>query len=110
MRQVYWLCLFALAGSGCSLVVDAGEAPATSPTGGEPSGPQDMGEEAAWAPGEPSPTLSSRGGSPRKDYVDEHGRAWGDVKEADDDEDLIEEITCNAGWCILSLDYEIQLK
>ena len=29
---------------------------------------------------------------------------------ADDHDDLIEEITCNAGWCILSVDYEIQLK
>ena len=24
--------------------------------------------------------------------------------------DLIEEITCNSGWCISSIDYEIQLK
>ena len=32
------------------------------------------------------------------------------VWEADDEDDLIEEITCNAGWCILSVDYEIQLK
>ena len=32
------------------------------------------------------------------------------VWEADDEDDLIEEITANAGWCILSLDYEIQLK
>ena len=32
------------------------------------------------------------------------------VWEADDDDDLIEEITANAGWCILSLNYEIQLK
>ena len=32
------------------------------------------------------------------------------VSEADDEDDLIEEITANAGWCILSLDYEIQLK
>jgi len=29
---------------------------------------------------------------------------------ADDHDDLIEEITCNAGWLILDLDYEIQLK
>ena len=27
-----------------------------------------------------------------------------------DEDDLVEEITTNAGWCILSLDYEIQLK
>jgi len=32
------------------------------------------------------------------------------VWEAEDEDDLIEEITANAGWCILSLDYEIQLK
>ena len=32
------------------------------------------------------------------------------VWEADDEDDLVEEITTNAGWCILSLDYEIQLK
>ena len=32
------------------------------------------------------------------------------VWEADDEDDLIEEITCNAGWCIKSIDYEIQLK
>lgn len=32
------------------------------------------------------------------------------VWEAADEDDLVEEITANAGWCILSLDYEIQLK
>ena len=32
------------------------------------------------------------------------------VWEADDEDDLVEEITANAGWCILSLDYEIQLN
>ena len=32
------------------------------------------------------------------------------IWEADDEDDLVEEITANAGWCILSLDYEIQLK
>ena len=32
------------------------------------------------------------------------------VWEADDEDDLIEEITANAGWCILSLNYEIPLK
>jgi len=32
------------------------------------------------------------------------------VWEADDEDDLIEEITANAGWCIKSLNYEIQLK
>ena len=38
--------------------------------------------------------------------IREHLGVW----EADDDVDLIEEIACNSGWCILSLDYEIQLK
>ena len=32
------------------------------------------------------------------------------VWEADDEDDLIEEITCNSGWCIKSIDYEHQLK
>ena len=32
------------------------------------------------------------------------------VWEADDEEDLIEEITTASGWCIKSIDYEIQLK
>ena len=32
------------------------------------------------------------------------------VWDAEDDDDLIEEITANAGWCIKSIDYEIQLK
>ena len=39
------------------------------------------------------------------DYDDNLG-----VWEADDEDDLIEEVTCNAGWCIKSIDYEIQLK
>ena len=30
--------------------------------------------------------------------------------EADDEDDLIEEITCASGWCIKKIDYEIQLK
>ena len=38
--------------------------------------------------------------------IREHIGVW----EADDEDDLVEEITCNAGWCILSLDYESQLK
>ena len=29
---------------------------------------------------------------------------------ADNEDDLIEEITCASGWCIKSIDYEIQLK
>ena len=30
--------------------------------------------------------------------------------EADDEDDLIEEITCAAGWCIKSIDYCYVLK
>ena len=30
--------------------------------------------------------------------------------DANYEDDLIEEVTCNAGWCIKSIDYEIQLK
>jgi len=32
------------------------------------------------------------------------------VWEADNEDDLIEEITTAAGWCIKSIDYNIQLK
>ena len=32
------------------------------------------------------------------------------VWEADDEDDLVEEITTASGWCIKSIDYEIQLK
>ena len=32
------------------------------------------------------------------------------VWEADDEDDLIEEITTSSGWCIKSIDYDIQLK
>ena len=32
------------------------------------------------------------------------------VGEADDEDDLIEEVTTASGWCIKSIDYEIQLK
>ena len=32
------------------------------------------------------------------------------VWEADDEDDLTEEITTASGWCIKSIDYEIQLK
>ena len=32
------------------------------------------------------------------------------VWEADDEDDQIEEITSSSGWCIKSIDYEIQLK
>ena len=32
------------------------------------------------------------------------------IWEADNEDDLIEEITTSSGWCIKSIDYEIQLK
>ena len=32
------------------------------------------------------------------------------VWEADDDDDLIDEITTSTGWCIKSIDYVLQLK
>ncbi len=32
------------------------------------------------------------------------------VWEAEDEDDLIEEITSASGWCIKNIDYEIQLK
>ena len=32
------------------------------------------------------------------------------VWDADDEDDLFEEITTASGWCIKSIDYEIQLK
>ena len=32
------------------------------------------------------------------------------VWEADNEDDLIEEVTTAIGWCIKSIDYEIQLK
>ncbi len=34
----------------------------------------------------------------------------GQIWEADDEEDLVEEITCATGWCIKSIDYQIILK
>ena len=38
----------------------------------------------------------------REDYI---GQVW----VADDEDDLIEELTCASGWCIKSIDYEHQL-
>ena len=32
------------------------------------------------------------------------------VWEADDEDDLVDEITTGTGWCIKSIDYVIQLK
>ena len=34
----------------------------------------------------------------------------GTIWEADDEDDLIEEITCASGWCIKSIDYRHILK
>ena len=42
----------------------------------------------------------------RKEVTEEHLGVW----EADNEDDLIEEITAAAGWCIKSIDYNIQLK
>jgi len=39
-------------------------------------------------------------------YDDYIGTFW----EADDEDDLIEEITSATGWCIKSIDYRIVLK
>ena len=42
----------------------------------------------------------------RKEVTERHLGVW----EADSEEDLIEEITAAAGWCIKSIDYDIQLE
>ena len=34
------------------------------------------------------------------------GQFW----EADDEDDLIDEISTASGWCVKSIDYEVQLK
>ena len=44
--------------------------------------------------------------SVRKEVVEDHLGIW----EADNEDDLIEVITAAAGWCIKSIDYDIQLK
>ena len=44
--------------------------------------------------------------SVRKEVVEDHLGIW----EADNEDDLIEEITAAAGWCIKSIDYDIQLE
>ena len=41
----------------------------------------------------------------RIEIVNDHLGVW----EADDEDDLIEEITTASGWCIKSIDYDIQL-
>ena len=43
----------------------------------------------------------------RKEVTDRHLGVWEDIE---DEDDLIEEITAAAGWCIKSIDYDIQLK
>ena len=40
------------------------------------------------------------------ELVDQTVGVW----EAEDEDDLIEEITTASGWCIKSIDYEVQLK
>ena len=44
--------------------------------------------------------------SVRREVVEGNLGVW----EADNEDDLIEEITAAAGWCIKSIDYDIQLK
>ena len=43
-----------------------------------------------------------------KDYITQ--QYVGEVWEADDEEDLVEEITAASGWCIKSIDYRHVLK
>ena len=44
--------------------------------------------------------------SVREEVIERYRGVW----EADNEDDLIEEITAAAGWCIKSIDYDIQLK
>ena len=44
-----------------------------------------------------------------EDEIEARDLALG-VWEADDEDDLIEEITAASGWCIQNIDYEVQLK
>ena len=44
--------------------------------------------------------------SVRREVVEENLGVW----EADNEDDLIDEITTATGWCIKSIDYDIQLK
>ena len=45
--------------------------------------------------------------SKQEQIIDETiGQIW----EADDEDDLVEEITAATGWCIKSIDYRIVLK
>ena len=43
----------------------------------------------------------------RKEVTERHLGVWEDIE---DEDELIEEITAAAGWCIKSIDYDIQLK
>ena len=47
-------------------------------------------------------------------HTDEYNRLMnetiGQIWEADDEDDLVEEITCATGWCVKSIDYRIILK
>jgi hypothetical protein len=45
--------------------------------------------------------------SRQQEIIDE---AIGQIWDADDEDDLVEEITCATGWCIKSLDYRIILS
>ena len=42
----------------------------------------------------------------QKDIINDNLGVW----EAEDEDDLVEEVTAAAGWCIESIDYDIQLK
>ena len=43
----------------------------------------------------------------RREVTERHLGVWEDIE---DEDELIEEITAAAGWCIKSIDYDIQLK
>ena len=51
----------------------------------------------------------SQGSITFEDEIEARDLALG-VWEADDEDDLIEEVTTCSGWCIKSIDYEVQLK
>ena len=51
----------------------------------------------------------SQGSITFEDEIEARDLALG-VWDADDEDDLIEEITSASGWCIQNIDYEIQLK
>jgi hypothetical protein len=45
------------------------------------------------------------GSCPEDEKIDVINETMTTIWEADDEEDLIEEITCASGWCIKSIDY-----